>query len=453
MNGIAAFKFQPFSPKQLKVLTWWTPASPYRDYDILIADGAVRSGKTVPTVDSFVMWSQATFQHQAFILASRTMGALKRNVLRPLFQMLTAKGVPYRYVRGAEPFVQIGTNTYYCFGAHTEASQDVLQGLTAAGALLDEVALFPENFVEQALARCSVDGAKIFMTCNPEGPFHWLKVNYIDQARKKRILYLHFTMDDNWTLSPKVKERYQRMFFGLWYKRMILGLWVQAEGAIYDMWDDTKHLYDQLPRTPERWWVGVDYGTGNPTAFILVAQIGDDLYAEREYYWDSRAEKRQKTDLQYSQDLRKFLEGIAVSGIFVDPSASSFIAQLRADNVGNIIPADNSVVDGIRTVSSYLSSVKLRVNRNTCAGLAADIQAYVWDAKAQKRGIDAPLKTGGVDHRPDALRYLVQKVAHAGVGELPTAVTTTMQALSGVSPVSAPGSRPQLPPSMLRRPT
>src|SRR5690606_10595817 len=191
-----AFRFQPFSKKQKQVLTWWMPRSPYRDYDMIIADGSIRSGKTIAMIDGFLTWSLETFRHQSFILSGRTMGALKRNVLRPAFEILAAKAIPYRYNR-SEHFVQIGTNTYYCFGANNEAAQDVLQGLTAAGAYGDEAALFPQSFIEQMIGRCSVEGSKIWLNCNPAGPYHYLKVDYIDKAEEKRILRLHFTLDDN----------------------------------------------------------------------------------------------------------------------------------------------------------------------------------------------------------------------------------------------------------------
>src|SRR5690554_5942808 len=203
-QNTAAFKFQPFSQKQLKTLTWWLPESPMHNRDIIITDGAVRSGKTIATIDGFITWSQYTFDNQNFILAGKSMGALKRNVIRPMLQVLNAKGFKYNYNR-SENYIEIGTNTYFCFGANNEASQDVLQGLTAAGGLGDEVALFPESFVEQMVARCSVEESRLWWNCNPEGPRHYIKKDYIDRAAEKNILRLHFTLDDNPTLSPKIK--------------------------------------------------------------------------------------------------------------------------------------------------------------------------------------------------------------------------------------------------------
>ncbi|MCR8983499.1 PBSX family phage terminase large subunit [Brevibacillus laterosporus] len=204
-----SFKFQPFSLKQKKLLAWWTDGSPYKDYDMVIAEGAIRSGKTISMIDSFITWSLAKHRHQNFIVAGKSMGALKRNVLEPMFQILTAKGIDYHYHRSENPHVVIGTNAYYLFGANNEASQDTLQGLTAAGAYLDEVALFPRSFVDQAIGRCSAEtnenSAKVFSNCNPAGPYQWFKTDFIDKAKEKRILVLHFTMDDNMSLSEKVK--------------------------------------------------------------------------------------------------------------------------------------------------------------------------------------------------------------------------------------------------------
>src|SRR5690625_4414296 len=273
MRGPAAFRFQPFSRKQKQVLTWWLEPSPYRDHDMIIADGSIRSGKTIAMIDGFITWSMATFEGESFILAGRSMGALKRNVLRPMFQILTAKGIEYRYHR-SEHYIQIGSNTYYCFGANNEASQDVLQGLTAAGAYADEVALFPRSFVDQMIGRCSVDDSKVWMNCNPENPFHYIKEEYIDKAKEKRVLHLHFTLDDNLSLSEKVKERYKRMFSGVFFQRYILGMWVRAEGIIFDMFNEDKHTVSKLPKMRQR-WVTVDYGTTNPTVFLLLG-LGAD---------------------------------------------------------------------------------------------------------------------------------------------------------------------------------
>jgi len=240
---IRGFQFKPFSDKQIQLLTWWMPGvSPYADRDGVIAEGSIRAGKTIAMIDSFIMWSLNTFDGENFIIGGKTIGALKRNVLNPMFQILAAKGIPYKYIRSDDPRIEIGNNTYYIFGGDNEKSQDKVQGLTAAGAYLDEVALMPKSFVDQVMGRCSIDGAKYFFNCNPGHPKHWLKTEIIDNAEEKNFLVLHFTMDDNLTLSQKVKERLKRMFSGVFYLRYIEGRWVVAEGLVYDMFNEEKHV-------------------------------------------------------------------------------------------------------------------------------------------------------------------------------------------------------------------
>lgn len=405
MKQAAPFEFKPFSKKQLKVLTWWLPESPMHDRDLIICDGAIRSGKTIAMIDGFLTWSIETFENENFILAGKSMGALKRNVLQPMFKILVAKGIKYTYIRaGSDTRVEIGSNTYYLFGANNEASQDVLQGLTAAGALADEVALFPQSFVDQMIGRCSVEGARIWLNCNPENPYHFIKKEFIDKAEEKNILHLHFSLNDNLSLPESTKERYKRMFQGVWYERYILGRWKAAEGAIYDMFDTSRHVVKSLPQM-RRYWVGVDYGTTNPTVFLLLGQgVDNRLYVCREYRWDSAKTRRQKTDSQYSKDYQKWIIGAQPEWIFVDPSAASFIAQLWSDGVQRVAHANNAVLDGIRSTASLLGSNRLFIHES-CKGLIEEMSGYVWDPKAQERGEDAPMKVA--DHGPDALRYLI----------------------------------------------
>lgn len=271
---VKGFKFQPFSIKQKKLLFFWEKGSPFADKDIVIADGAIRSGKTIAMICSFFRWSLKHFKGENFILAGKTIGALKKNVIGPMQQILKALGLEYTYNR-SENFIVIGDNTYYMYDASTEASQDKLQGLTAAGALADEVALFPQSFVDQMIGRCSVDGAKIFMNCNPGSPYHFVKTELIDKSKEKNILYMHFTMDDNLSLSERVKERFRRMFSGVFFKRYILGLWVQAEGLIYDMFDEVKHKVQTIIREYKEFYISCDYGTQNATVFLLWGKYFD----------------------------------------------------------------------------------------------------------------------------------------------------------------------------------
>ena len=282
-----------------------------------------------------------------------------------------------------------------------------MQGFTSAGFLFDEVTLMPQSFVNQAVARCSVEGAKLWFNCNPEGPLHHFKLEWIDKTEEKYGVRIHFVLDDNPSLSEKVKNRYKRMFSGVFYKRYILGLWVMAEGIIYDMFDLERHVTKDIPQTFDRYYLGVDYGTQNPTAFLLFGQKGMNLYCVDEYYYDGRATGKQKTDSEYSSDLQKFIKGRYPQSILVDPSAASFITQLRRDNVKNIRHANNKVLDGIRVVANFFSNDRLYMHPR-CKNFINELATYAWDEKSQEKGQDIPLKEN--DHACDAARYVIMTI-------------------------------------------
>jgi PBSX family phage terminase large subunit len=388
---------------------WWTDKSPVKDYDMIICHGSIRSGKTIAMIDSFITWSLAKHQHQNFIIAGKSMGALKRNVLEPMFKILTAKGIDYHYHRSENPYVMIGSNTYYLFGANNESSQDTLQGLTAAGAYLDEVALFPQSFVDQAIGRCSAEtngnGGKIFLNCNPAGPYHWFKTEFIDKAKEKKIYVLHFVMDDNLSLSEKVKQRFRRMFSGVFYQRYILGLWVMAEGVIYDMFRHEKNVVHTVERKYTDYKISCDYGTQNPMAFGLWGLNSGTWYKVKEYHHDARLSKVQKTDAEYADDLQEFVDGLSKT-IVVDPSASSFIILLKKRG-WKVIKAKNDVLEGIRNMATALSTELIKYN-DCCNETLREINSYVWDEKAIARGEDKPVKQN--DHQMDADRYFVNTI-------------------------------------------
>lgn len=242
------FNFKPFSEQQRRLIHWWRPVAVTSGNNYVIADGSIRSGKTIAMIIGFLTWSQEMFSGESFILAGKTMGALKKNVIRPVIQMLEAWGWSYDYIRsGTDARIEIGANTYYLYGANTEASQDALQGLTAAGAYADEAALFPKSFIDQMVARCSVDGWKVWMNCNPAGPHHYICEEYLcdEELKRKKVYHLHFTMDDNLSISPKRKKEYKNAWphGSVFYKRFILGLWVAADGLIYQQFADNVNEY------------------------------------------------------------------------------------------------------------------------------------------------------------------------------------------------------------------
>lgn len=413
-NNAPVFHFQPFSKKQRQVLNWWTDNSPVKDYDGIIADGAIRSGKTLSMSLSFAIWAMTKFDGMNFAMCGKTIGSFRRNVLVWLKLMLKSRGYTVTDHRADNLLViQRGEiiNNFYIFGGKDESSQDLIQGITLAGVFFDEVALMPESFVNQATGRCSVDGSKFWFNCNPDGPYHWFKQDWIDECSEKNILYLHFTMDDNLSLSEKIKARYRGMYSGVFYKRYILGLWCMAEGIIYDMFDSDKHVqsfreFFSLLIDKNR-YVSIDYGTQNATAFLLWNKGTDKKwYCIREYYYSGREEGKQKTDAEYADDLEMWLEDTRIKGIIVDPSAASFIAELRKRG-HKVIKAKNDVLDGIRMVGTQFNLDQIVIS-SACVNLIKEIGSYVWDPKAAEHGEDRPIKA--FDHACDAMRYFVATI-------------------------------------------
>ena len=439
------FHFSPFSRKQKQVLTWWCKDSPVHNKDGIIADGAIRSGKTVSMSLSFAMWAMSTFNGQNFAMCGKTIGSFRRNVLFWLKLMLKSRG--YSVIdRRADNLIIIRKgdteNYFYIFGGKDERSQDLIQGITLAGVFFDEVALMPESFVNQATGRCSVEGSKFWFNCNPDGPYHWFKVNWIDkstgylgkerveQIRKKaaeegkdpglkEILYLHFTMDDNLSLSEEIKARYRSMYIGVFFKRYILGLWAAAEGVIYDMFDPEKHVknikeFFQILVNGNR-YVSCDYGTQNATVFLLWNKgIDGKWYCIREYYYSGRDKGKQKTDAEYADDLKKWLDGTRIKAMIVDPSAASFIAELRKRGY-KVIKANNDVLDGIRLVGMLLN-LEMLIFSSSCTETIKEFASYIWDEKAAEHGEDKPVKQH--DHGCDAVRYFVSTVLSSKVARL-----------------------------------
>lgn len=402
-----------FSKKQLKVLSWWMPSSPVHHYEGVICDGSIRSGKTVSEGISFFIWAFTNFQEQNFGLCGKTINSFRRNVWTWCKSLLRIRGYQISESRDENKITIIykgKTNYFYVFGGRDERSQDLIQGITLAGVLFDEVALMPESFVNQATGRCSVTGSKYWFNCNPDNPSHWFKKNWIDKAKDKNLLYLHFTMDDNLSLSEDIKERYRNLYVGVFFKRFILGLWVVAEGAIYDMFDEEENVYTRLERSIHDYpdpVVAIDYGTTNPLAALLCIDDENQFLIQDEYYFNSREEGYQKTDEQYLDDINKWLiENLGTNPypqLIVDPSAASFIVAARMRGY-RVKEADNTVLDGIRQVSTMLARRVLKINKR-CKNLIREILGYVWDDNT-RTDKEKPLKMN--DHAVDAMRYWIK---------------------------------------------
>lgn len=399
----APFKFQPFSNKQLKVLTWYMDSSPYSNYNGIICDGSIRSGKTLCMSFSFVVWAMETFNEKNFIMAGKSVGSFRRNVVSTLKLMLICRGYTIKDSK-SDNMITISKggviNYFYIFGGLNEKSQDLVQGLTSAGVYLDEVSLMPQSFVDQCIGRCSVKGSKYWFNCNPDSPYSFVKTKWIDKADEKKVLHLHFTMDDNLTLDKEIKLRYESMFSGVFYDRYILGKWCMAEGIIYDNFDPKRHVINDISDVDlSKCYVSCDYGVMNPMVYLLWAKNSKGKWiCVKEYYYSGRDKQKQKTDYEYADDLKGFLDGVIPMAIIVDPSASSFIAELRKRGY-NVKKAKNDVIDGIRLVSELLNNEEILFH-SSCKNGFEEFGSYSWDDKSVE---DRPIKEH--DHFCDAVRY------------------------------------------------
>lgn len=410
----APFSWVSFSLKQKKVLTWWMKDSPVKDKDGIICDGSVRAGKTIVMSFAFILWAMENFNFQNFIMAGKTIGAFRRNVLFLLKIVLRLRGYKVKDRRSDNLIIvrrrKTGViNYFYVFGGKDEGSQDLIQGLTAAGVFFDEVTLMPESFVNQAIARCSVSGAKYWFNCNPEGPYHWVKLEFLDKLKEKNLLHLHFTMDDNPSLNEETKNRYKRMFVGVFYRRYILGLWVIAEGLVYSMFSEEKHAVPTKERKYSKYYVSLDYGTYNVTAFGLWGLYQGVWYKIKEYHYNGRSSGIQKTDTEYYHDLEVFVGNIPVKMIIIDPSAASFITLIKKRGKFKVKKAKNDVLPGIRSVASALIEGKIKYNDCNIETFK-EYCSYMWDEKAAERGEDKPIKK--FDHHMDADRYFVLTIIY-----------------------------------------
>lgn len=395
--------YQKFSKRQLLALTWWARPR-FKGRDAIICDGSVRSGKTLCMAVGFILWSLTAFNGEKFAICGKTIESLRRNVIvnLPLWLEGLAQVTEQRSENKVTITIDGQTNTYYLFGGRDESSYALIQGMTLAGVLLDEVALMPRSFVEQALARCSVAGSKFWFNCNPGGPEHWFYKDWVCKAKQHNALHLHFTMEDNLSLDPAVKARYERMYSGVFYDRYILGLWRVAEGLVYEF-DKTRHTTDKIPEYG-RYFISCDYGTLNPFSAGLWCFDGEKAVRIREYYHSGRECQVLKTDEEYHAELEKLAGDLCIEHVIVDPSAASFIETIRRHGRFSVRKARNEVLPGIRLTSTLLKAGLVLIH-TSCKDAIREFGLYCWDGKGE---IDKPLKVN--DHAMDDIRYFCSTV-------------------------------------------
>ena len=398
--------YTAFSEKQRTAINWWMPGQKTSRYEAIVCDGAVRSGKTLAMGMGFFLWAMTCFSGQRFGICGKTIQSLRRNVLSEILPRLTGLGMSWKEKR-SENLLTVTfrghENRFYVFGGRDESSASLIQGITFAGILMDEVALMPQSFVEQACARCSVTGSRLWFNCNPAGPTHWFYKTWILEAESRNCLRLAFTMEDNPSLSPQIRARYERLYTGVFYRRFILGQWVQAEGRVYDFFDST--MVRPVPEGEfEKWYVSCDYGTVNPTSMGLWGLRQGVWYRVKEFYFSSRQAQRQMTDEEYATALKKLVGERKLEAVIVDPSAASFIEVLRRRGY-RVRKAENDVLSGIRLTSDALKEGRIVICEG-CSDCIREMDEYVWDLSG---GIRDRVKKEH-DHAMDDMRYFVATV-------------------------------------------
>lgn len=419
----AVFRFKPFSKKQRKVLNWWCRSSPVRDYNGIIADGAIRSGKSVAMSLSFVIWAMSEFEACNFAMCGKTIGSFRRNVLFWLKLMLRSRGYSVSEQR-TENLVVVRRgnieNYFYVFGGKDERSQDLIQGITLAGVFFDEVALMPESFVNQATGRCSVDGSKFWFNCNPGSPSHWFKTGWIDKRQDKRLLYLHFTMDDNLSLTEAVKERYRSTYTGVFFKRYILGEWKSADGVIYRQFadDPERFILDEVPADIIIGTMGLDFG-GNGSAhagcLVGITRGYRSIVILDEYYRKEVIDPGTLTD-----DVCGFVQRsqaqVRATSIWCDSAETTLIKGIRTEVFARHIPVEvrnarkGEIIDRIRLCDMLMSQGRFFIMRR-CRHTIAALSEAVWDSKSPTK--DRRLDDGSTNiDSLDALEYALEPHAN-----------------------------------------
>lgn len=394
----------PLSPKQIEFIENSTAKWN-------LAHGSVRTGKTVGTLFRFMQACYFCPDSQIFMVGHSS-ETIYENAVRLLFE--SPQFIIYRPFCSWSPGNRVLTfrdKKIKILGAKDEGAVGQFQGKTMSLVYCDEMTLYPDSIIQMIDSRLSNPWSMGFASMNPTYPDHPIK-KWIDAGIQgdKNYYSLHFTLEDNPYVDEDYKNRLKNASSGIFYKRNYLGLWCLAEGAIFDFFDTKIHVLRKPPCAAEYWIAGIDYGVSNAFACVLVGintgistQTGKRLWVEKEYYWDSKKQGRQKLNSEFAEDVKDFLEPYAVKQIYIDPSALAMKLELQRKGM-HVVEANNDVFNGIETMTNEMAKGNLYV-LSECKNLIREIQNYVWDSKKSTQGDDAPVKKA--DHCCDALRYCV----------------------------------------------
>ena len=374
-----------------------------------IKSGATRSGKTY--LDYFMIPKRirATQGQGLIVILGNTKGTIERNILEPMRNIYGGNLVGNI---SSDNTVHLFGKKAYALGADKKNRVEVIQGAGIEYCYGDEITTWSEEVFHMLKSRLDKPNSVFDGTCNPDNPGHWFK-QFLDSDAD--LYHQHYTIDDNPFLDPYFVEQLKKEYLGtIYYDRFIEGRWVRAEGVIYDMFSKEKHVVETIEREYTQYYIAIDYGTQNPTVFGLWGLCGDIWYKVKEYHYSGREEGKQKTDAQYADDLGKFVGLLNIRAIIVDPSAASFIAELRKRQ-WYVLQANNNVLNGIRNVATALNQGQIKYN-DCCEQTFEEFESYSWDKRAAENGEDRPIKED--DHHMDSDRYFVSTVIFSNKGTL-----------------------------------
>ena len=401
--------FEKLSEKQRTLMKWCHVSSLCNKYDAIICDGAVRSGKTVVMITSYILWAMKNFSNANFAICGKTVQSAERNIITPLHDIIDITYYFRLSYKRSQHMLTVESkdrrNYFYIFGGRDESSASLIQGLTLSGILLDEVALMPQSFVEQAIARTlSIPQAKLWFNRNPENPNHYFYKEWILKANEKRALHLHFLMHDNPILTPEAIAKAESRYSGVFYDRFIKGMWVMAEGLVYPEQAQGEGIVPTVDRNYIAYYVSVDYGTLNPFSAGLWGKCDGVWYRIKDYYYNGREKAKLKTDEEYYQSLCRFIGDRPLNAVIIDPSAASFIECIRRHGRYTVIKAKNDVISGIRRTAQAFKAGSIKIN-DCCCNTINEFSLYRWDEKSKE---DKPIKEN--DHAMDDIRYFVNTI-------------------------------------------
>ena len=385
-----------YTKKQRQLLELWKQKNLCR---INLLEGSVSSGKTWVSLVLWGFWVATMPADKLYLMCGKSLTTLKRNCLIPLEELFGRSN--FQFSTSAKEAYLFGRRILL-EGANDARSESKIRGLTLQGAYCDELTLFPRDFFVMLLSRLRVPGAKLIATTNPDSPEHWLKKEYIDRRTELDMLVVRFLLDDNTTLDPQYVAAVKAEYTGVFYNRFILGEWCLAEGIVYPQFDRTQHVR-QLEEPQGKWYISVDYGTLNAFSAGLWCYDGNTAYRVSEWYYSGREQRWQLTNAQYLKHIQALAEGKKIESVIVDPSAASFITELRQAGF-TVRKGRNDVVDGIRRVSTALQQGKLLFSPD-CRDCIREFSLYRWDEKAAE---DRPIKEN--DHAMDDVRYFVSTI-------------------------------------------